>query len=135
MTRKRHAKTPAQGADSKSAEKAKVQKRLRDDWEKLQAKWAPMSTSAASPQLIPNYRAVLERRRRGNLHTAPSHESLAPVRTPFVPAPLTPKMQEREARAQEEIARKRLRVAPLYNKGGLQYVSDDTDLTTIGRKV
>ncbi len=25
--------------------------------------------------------------------------------------------------------------APAYNKGGYQYISDDTDLTTMGRKV
>jgi len=44
-------------------------------------------------------------------------------------------MMAREKKAQEEIERKKLRVAPLYNKGGYMYISDDTDLTTLGRKV
>lgn len=44
-------------------------------------------------------------------------------------------MMVREQKAQEEIERKKLRVAPLYNKGGLQYITDDMDLTTLGRKV
>lgn len=42
---------------------------------------------------------------------------------------------QREAVAQKEIEKKKKRVAPLFNKGGLQYISDDTDLTTLGRKV
>jgi hypothetical protein len=41
----------------------------------------------------------------------------------------------REQAAQEEIERKKKRTAPLYNKGGYQYISDDTDLTTVGRKI
>ena len=44
-------------------------------------------------------------------------------------------MMDREKKAQEEIERKKLRVAPLYSKGGYQYITDDTDLKTIGRKV
>jgi hypothetical protein len=41
----------------------------------------------------------------------------------------------REKLAQVEIERKKKRIAPLYNKGGLQYITDDMDLTTLGRKV
>lgn len=43
--------------------------------------------------------------------------------------------EEREAAAQVEIQKKKNRVAPLYNKGGYQYITDDTDTTTLGRKV
>ena len=43
--------------------------------------------------------------------------------------------QEREAEAQIEIEKKKKRVAPLFNKGGYQYVTDETDPTTLGRKV
>ena len=43
--------------------------------------------------------------------------------------------QEREAAAQVEIEKKKKRVAPLFNKGGLQYIGDSEDLTTLGRKV
>lgn len=42
---------------------------------------------------------------------------------------------EREAEAQKEIERKKLRVAPLWNKGGYMYITDETDPTTLGRKV
>lgn len=42
--------------------------------------------------------------------------------------------EEREAAAQVEIARKKKRVGVLVNKGGLQYITDETDLTTLGKK-
>lgn len=51
------------------------------------------------------------------------------------PKKLSPDMQERENAAQEEIERKKKRVAPLWNKGGLQYITDDTDIITLGRKL
>jgi hypothetical protein len=35
---------------------------------------------------------------------------------------------------QKKIMEKASRVAPLYNKGGLQYITDGTDLTEIGSK-
>lgn len=43
-------------------------------------------------------------------------------------------MAEREKRAQQEIARKKMSVAPLYNKGGYQYITPETDPKTLGRK-
>lgn len=48
---------------------------------------------------------------------------------------LNKEMQIRENIAQKEIALKKQRVAPLYNKGGYQYISDGEDLTTIGKKI
>lgn len=45
---------------------------------------------------------------------------------------------EREAAAQKAIARKKRQVAPLYNKGGLQFVGDDAPpeiVKNLGRKV
>lgn len=48
---------------------------------------------------------------------------------------LNDSMKEREKIAQEEIERKKKRVAPLYSKGGYQYITDYEDLTTIGKKV
>jgi len=44
-------------------------------------------------------------------------------------------MQEREEAAQKAIAEKRSRVAPAFNKGGLQYISNPDDFKTMGRKV
>lgn len=37
--------------------------------------------------------------------------------------------------AYEKAVEKSKRVGSLYNKGGLQYITDDEDLTTIGKKV
>jgi len=34
-----------------------------------------------------------------------------------------------------EIERKAKRVAPAYNKGAIQYITDETDPTTLGRKI
>jgi hypothetical protein len=42
--------------------------------------------------------------------------------------------EEREAVAQREIARKKKRVGVLVNKSGYQYISEETDLTTLGKK-
>lgn len=42
---------------------------------------------------------------------------------------------EREAAAQIEIEKKKNRVGPLYHKGGYQYITDDTDVTTLAKKV
>uniref|UniRef100_A0AB39CDQ8 Uncharacterized protein n=1 Tax=Pseudomonas phage HRDY3 TaxID=3236930 RepID=A0AB39CDQ8_9VIRU len=41
----------------------------------------------------------------------------------------------REQAAQEEIEHKKKRTAPLWNKGGYMYISDEEDPTTLGRKV
>ena len=50
------------------------------------------------------------------------------------PIELSPEMQERERRAQAEIKQKQKRVAVLYNKGAYQYISDEMDPKTFGRK-
>ena len=47
---------------------------------------------------------------------------------------MTPEMVLREEIAQAEIQKKKSRVAILYNKGGLQYISDEMDPKTFGRK-
>lgn len=43
-------------------------------------------------------------------------------------------MLQREIEAQKEIARKKMRVAPAYNKGAYQYITDETDPSDLGRK-
>jgi hypothetical protein len=47
---------------------------------------------------------------------------------------LTDEMIAREKAAQEEIERKKKRVAVLYNKGAYQYITDEMDPKTFGRK-
>lgn len=44
-------------------------------------------------------------------------------------------LERREALAQQKVAEKAARVAPLYSKGPVQYVTDGADLTTLGRKI
>lgn len=44
-------------------------------------------------------------------------------------------MAIREELAQKEKDRKRKRLAPLYNKGPVQYLTDDVDPTELGRKI
>jgi hypothetical protein len=43
-------------------------------------------------------------------------------------------MEMRELQAQEEIKRKRQRVAPIANKMGYQLITDPDDFKTMGRK-
>lgn len=43
-------------------------------------------------------------------------------------------LEERDAIAQAEIAKKKKRVGVLVNKSGYQYISEETDLTTLGKK-
>lgn len=48
---------------------------------------------------------------------------------------LSEEMLERERLAQIELNKKSKRIAPLYNKGAYQYITEETDLTTIARKI
>ena len=43
--------------------------------------------------------------------------------------------REESAATIAEIERKKTRVAPAYNKGAIQYLTDGTDPATIGRKI
>jgi hypothetical protein len=43
--------------------------------------------------------------------------------------------REETAETIKEIERKKTRVAPAYNKGATQYITDGADPTTLGRKV
>lgn len=68
-----------------------------------------------------------------------SVDHIESFRPGLVPQPASPvryegEMEEREREAQKEIERKKMRVAPMYNKGGYQYVTDETDPSDLGRK-
>ncbi len=45
------------------------------------------------------------------------------------------KDREETAATIKEIEKKKTRVAPAYNKGAVQYITDGTDVETLGRKV
>jgi hypothetical protein len=112
---------------------------LAQEWEKLCAKWG------ASPKVSRRRSETQE------LHTSPQEKRLAQLRDTrdshapslltaashvgkSLPVKYTGEMALREDAAQQEIARKKYRVAPLFNKGALQYISDDMDPKTLGRK-
>lgn len=42
-------------------------------------------------------------------------------------------MERREREAQKEIERKKKRIAPAYNKGAYQYITDETNPTDLGK--
>ncbi|UJD21449.1 hypothetical protein PQE64_gp066 [Salmonella phage vB_STy-RN29] len=46
---------------------------------------------------------------------------------------LDEELAERERKAQEEIERKKMCIAPAYNKGAYQYVSDEEQAKMVGR--
>ncbi len=62
------------------------------------------------------------------------NNGVEPVRKPNVLVKYTDDMAVREAEAQVEVERKKKRIAPMYNKGAYQYVTDGTDPKDIGRK-
>lgn len=67
--------------------------------------------------------------------TIPSHTT----NTPFVPTRtgvMDPANLAKESpEVQAAIVAKSMRLAPAYNKGAVQYITDGEDLTTLGRKV
>jgi hypothetical protein len=84
-----------------------------------------------------------------SVNAIPSYQYDDPVRASSIPsAPTVPavkrakadysedeEMDLREKLAQVETDRKRKRLAPLYSKGPVQYITDDTDPTELGRKI
>lgn len=44
-------------------------------------------------------------------------------------------LQNETEEVREKILEKSRRISPVYNKGALQYITEDTDLKTLGRKI
>lgn len=74
-----------------------------------------------------------DHRRRSGPDSAPSALSM-PSKIPHKVRRYDGDMADREQEAQKEIERKKKRVAPAYNKGAYQYVTEETDPKDIGRK-
>lgn len=131
FNRKIKAKTKRRFASADVARKERANKAA---WDEMMAKYPPLGAKTKK-QPLGDYLAE-ELRKRKRTPDLPSRGAIDPViRAGERSKPLTAEMQAREDAAQKEIERKRKRVAPLYNKGGYQFVTDDTDLTTLGRKV
>lgn len=115
------------------------QKLLREQWEKLLQKYG----------IDPNDKQRGDRKPGERHDFVPMSSYQLPYRRDEViasVAPITPpstvqrpvyegEMAIREQLAQEEIARKRLQVAPICNKGAYQYITNPDDWKTVGRKV
>jgi hypothetical protein len=72
--------------------------------------------------------------RRADFHSIPSLVDSKPSE-PKVAPKYEGEMLEREIAAQQEIERKKKRTAPAYSKGAYQYITDETDIKEIGRKL
>lgn len=68
------------------------------------------------------------------IHYASLNRGIDPIRVAVEKKTYHGDLAQREKEAQKEIAVKKTRVAPLFNKGGYQYITDGTDLKEIGRK-
>lgn len=109
--------------------------------ERLAKEFARLSTMtlglSSQPKLKPSKKALSP---KPFIRETPKIESLptgiiaqVKVRTVKRQIPLD-EYERREKVAQEEIARKKKRVAVLVNKSAYQYITEETDLTTLGRK-
>lgn len=111
---------------------------LEESWIRLINETHPANPSLAREVGSASYEAPKIKRSQGSM------PGVRVVLKPKLAEPKTEKrtemrlegtMLEREQLAQQEIEKKKQRTAPLYNKGPVQYITDDTDLTTLGRKV
>lgn len=136
---------------NQSSRKTKKSKRAKERAQKMLAEqnaWfdkkygktlstAKVPTSTSKSVLRTDY-AWEENARRAAEHRA-KYPSLITTFTATTPVQKVkyddPEMVRREQLAQEEVERKKKRTAPLWNKGGYQYIPDDMDLSTLGRKV
>lgn len=62
------------------------------------------------------------------------NDGVEPVRSTTKKKQYAGEMAEREAEAQKEIEAKKKRVAPHWSKGSYQYITDEMDLSDLGRK-
>ncbi len=119
-----------------TSEHAKQDRELKASWEKLLKAHPPGTVKIAKPkQLVPEKSALVLPNTRLELSKAPSKGVVDHIKRAAPKRKMTVEMLEREKAAQEEIERKKKMVAPAYNKGGLQYISNPDDYKSMGRKV
>jgi hypothetical protein len=104
-------------------------RRVKKDGPLAASKLSARQLQLLTTNEIPSYQ------HRSSQVVIPSHTTT----TPFVPARtsvMDPANLAREApEVQEAIVAKSMRLAPAYNKGAVQYITDGEDLTTLGRKI
>ena len=72
------------------------------------------------------------------VQSAPEPSSTRSLQEMVAPCPkrdIWERTRNESPEVREEILRKATRTAPIWNKGGLMYITDDQDLTTLGKKV
>lgn len=122
-------------ADRKRVENLKAAEReaqrLKDEAARLRSMSGGFSNSTSRTASATSVLA-----KKPFIRETPNYPSLVSVsNSPVKVKPkLSPEMEERERLARQETERKKKRVAVLYNKGAYQYISDEMDPTTIGKK-
>lgn len=113
------------------AVKRQTQLREQADLAKLLKQRPKIVNRDISVNAIPTYEYddPVQARSMPSAHLAPT------VTQPKVEYEDNSEMALREALAQKEKDRKRTRLAPAYNKGPVMYITDETNLTELGRKI
>lgn len=121
----------------RTAEQAKRERALTAEWDKLLQKYPPavVKRSTIRTTVTAELTLVLKRSRKTGLENAPSVGAIDRTFRSEEKPRLSQEMQERERLAQQEIERKKKQVAPAYNKGGLQLITNPDDFKTMGRKL
>lgn len=92
---------------------------------KEKSAWKGISSTSQQPKYRP------ERNTHLSIQSGPS---VKPHASNSEKIEYSDEMQEREARAREEIERKKQCVAPAYNKGAYQYIGSEEQAKWIGKK-
>lgn len=121
----------------KKQPKTAAQKQQAAAWDKLCDKWKPSKIEVRSKDLGESsaYKKMQQALSSRNPYDLPSKGTDGSFggNVPL-PKKYSGDLANREAEAQKEIEAKKKRVAILYNKGGIQYITDGMDPKTFGRK-
>jgi hypothetical protein len=129
----------------KTSEQLKKERELQASWNELMERnrfrsSTPPRNSDARPPTVRLGDAQLNVAKPNRRETAAKYPSK--VSTGYIPLgpsvgspTYTPEMQEREDAARLQIEARKKQVAPAYNKGGLQYITNPDDFKTMGKKV
>jgi len=124
MTKRRKFRNSAQ---------ARLDRELRADWQDLlESHPVVKHISVNVPSKFPNY--TIPKRNEHVNFVSRTHHGPATTGTSIEKPRYEGELLERELEALKEIEKKKKRVAIAYNKGAYQYITDDCDPKTIGKK-
>lgn len=127
----------------KTSEQLKRERELASDWQALlkryqfRASTPPRGVSPPRLDTSSGSKPLQEPRPQRRVMQVKSIQTVGYIPLgPSVGRPtLTPEMEAREQAAQVAIREKQSRVAPIANKMGYQYITNEDDFKTMGRKV